>query len=229
MSEHIRGDFNHGAAVDWNAKEVVKDSLYDWQQYGAAGQVQLSFFQEEVNTGASLFGAGKKTYEDTNMESSAQMSRGEAFLVHAIALRFVSGVSLVQDDITAAAPAALNFPANDEAEFWNKGWLEFKVLNKVQTRLGPMSNFPPPQQLRLEASMSAFYTQAAAADGTIQLAGAHAVPVGQIFVPQEPGITLEYGMKFSLTLNWSAALAMPSGQAGLVQANLLGVRMRVGQ
>jgi len=226
----INREFDHGAAVDWHSKEAIADQLYDHRTYAAAGQNQLSFFLVPQGDGQSIFaGAGTpKTYEDTNMESAGQMNRGEAFLVQAIALRFTSGVSIVQDDITAAAPVAVNSPANDEQTFWNNGYLEFTVVNKVQTRL-PISNFPPPTRLSMEAAFSSFYTQAAAGDGTIQTHAAHVVPVGQLFQPQAPGVTLEYGLKFKLTLNWSAAVAMPSNQDGRVQAMLIGRRLRIGQ
>jgi len=224
----INREFNHGAAVDWNSKEAIADQLYDTRTYAAAGQTALSFFQVAEGDGASVFGAGPKTYEDTNMQTAGQMTRGEAFLVQAVALRFYSGVALVQDDITAAAPAALDSPANDEMEFWSKGWLEFDVLNKNQVRL-PLSNFPPPTRFNVQAAFSSFYTQAAAGDGTIQTQAAHVVPVGSLFQPQAPGITLEYGLKFKLTLNWSAATPMPSNQDARVQALLIGRRLRIGQ
>lgn len=222
--------FQSASAVNWNEQEVIQDILYDWATYAAAGQVQLNFFSTPVSEGTSIWDATQpKTYEDTNMEIGSQMQRGEAFRVEYIALQFVPGVNPMTQANTAAAPLAVLFAANDEHTFWDQGWLEFQVVNKVQTRGAPLSRFPGPTRMELNAAAALQYTQAAAAAASDQVAASSYKPVGPMWPMQGPGTLLEYGMKLKFTLNWSKLVPMPSALPGKVQAMLIGKRMRVSQ
>jgi len=228
---NIREDFARGQGIDLKKVEVIHDTLYDWQTYVAAGQTQLSFFTEPRNSGTSIFDATqKKTLEDTNLVAQGQMTRGEAFLAKYVALRFVPGVDPVQETVAAAAAAvATNPAANDAAAFWENGYLDFRLANKPEVQLGPLAQFPPPQRFDLHVGGAVSVNQAAAADAAYQIEGTYLVPVGRLFELHPPGLTLEYGINFDFTLNWSKAVALPSGSAGRVQALLIGVRMRASQ
>ena len=220
--------FKNGSAVDWNNQEVLNDFLYDWLPYPVAGQTQLSFFTTPQGQGVSFWdNTQTKTYEDTNMEVGNQMARGESFLVKHIALRFYQATLPVQDTNAAALPATPLMPANDAYLFWNRGWLEFKVVNKVQARLAPLGSFPPPTHLELDAAAAVAFTVAAAATDSTQIVASHLRSRGPLFTLAGDGVTLEYGMKFQLNLNWSAKQAITT--AAGVQAMLIGKRMRVSQ
>ena len=220
--------FKNGSAVDWNNQEVLNDFLYDWLPYPVAGQTQLSFFTTPQGQGVSFWdNTQTKTYEDTNMEVGNQMPRGESFLVKHIALRFYQATLPVQQTVGLAAPAAALIPANDAYLFWNRGWLEFKVVNKVQARLAPLGSFPPPTHNELDAAAAVAYTLAAAATESDQVVASHLRARGPLFTLAGDGVTLEYGMKFQLNLNWSAKQAITT--AAGVQAMLIGKRMRVSQ
>lgn len=222
---NVEKSFRRGAVVDWGSQEVLNDFLYDWLAYPVGGQVQLNFFTTPQGQGASIWDATQtKTYEDTNMEVGSQMARGEAFLVQHVALRFWQATLPIQQLNGAAVTANQVIAANDAYLFWSHGFVEFKVVNKVQLRQGPLSSFPPPTRLNLDAAAAAESTVAAT---TNQVIGSHLSPVGPLYTIASPGITLEYGMKFSFTLNWSIAQAIVT--AGRVQAMLIGKRMRVGQ
>ncbi len=235
----IRQAFKDGSAVNWDKQDVIHDYLYDWQAYAAGGQVQLAFFNEAINSGTSLFDATqKKTYEDTNMEQSGIMPRGEAFLVKHICLRFVSGVSAINSvisaNVLATLPAAPAFAGNDEESFWNNGYGEFRVVNKIQAR-SSMANFTPPNNRVLTGVSAAGLTNAVqavivdAAGMSISIAGTHVANNGPLFSLASPGVLLEHNMRFTFNLNWTSAVAMPSGVSGKIEAMLHGVRMRVSQ
>lgn len=220
--------FKRGSAVNWNEQEVLNDFLYDWLPYPVAGQNQLSFFTTPQGQGVSFWDPTQtKTYEDTNMEVGNQMARGESFLVKHIALRFFQATLPVQQTVGAAVPAAALLPANDAFLFWSRGWLEFKVVNKVQCRQGPLSSFPAPTHLELDAAAAANFTLAVAADESDQIIATNLRNRGPMFTLAGEGVTLEYGMKFQLNLNWSAKQAITT--AAGVQAMLIGKRMRVSQ
>jgi hypothetical protein len=227
MENQIR-EFQRGSAVDWNSQEVVNDFLYDWQAYPVAGLTQLAFFATPQGQGVSFWDATQtKTYEDTNMEVGNQMARGESFLVKHIALRFYQATLPVQYAAALALPAVPLLPANDAHLFWNRGWLEFKIVNKVQARQGPLASFPPPNYLELDAAAAIDFGQVAAATASNQFAASNLRARGPLYTLAGQGATLEYGMKFQLTLNWAAKQAITT--AGGVQAMLIGKRMRVSQ
>lgn len=226
----IRANFAKGKGISLSQAEVIEDKLYDWQTYAAAGQTQLAFFTEAKNSGTSIFDATqKKTWEDTNMKQAGILPRGEAFLVTHVCLRFVPGVLAVQEQVTNAVPAATTPAANDASAFWNQGWADFKLAEKSQVLLGPLANFPPMQRDQLYVGAAAWSAQAAAANATLYVEGTSLVPAGRLFALQEPGLTIEFGINFTFDLNWSKAVALPSGSDARVQAELVGVRMRAKQ
>lgn len=235
----VKQEFKDGSAVNWNQQDVIHDYLYDWQPYAAGGQVKLAFFNEAINSGTSLFDATqKKSYEDTNMEQSGVMARGEAFLVKHICLRFVAGLpavdAVIDANVLATLPAAPTFAANDEESFWNNGYGEFRVVNKIQAR-SSIANFTPPNNRALTGASSASITNAVqavivdAAGMSIEIAGTHMTNNGPLFSLASPGVMLEHNMQFNFDLNWTKAVAMPSGVAGRIEAMLHGIRMRVSQ
>lgn len=215
------------AAVDWNKADILNEPLYDTQKYVAAGQTKLEFYQVPVGNGTSVYGTGTKTYEDTNMEAVGALERGNGFVAYGLCLRFTSGQGPVLDDVTTAAPAAeIKIAANDEQVFWRQGWLELVIQGTTKLRMAPLCNFPAPTRLQMHGFGGVAYTQATAADGAVQMIGSHMEPVGNIYQFPGDGLSLPYGLKFSFTLNWSQAVALPSGLDGIVQMSLIGEKAR---
>ena len=60
-----------------NEFEAVREPIYDFQTYAAAGQIQLTFFQ--VPNGQS-----GKTFEDTNMDTAGTLPVPKEFLIESI-------------------------------------------------------------------------------------------------------------------------------------------------
>ncbi|MHB1430319.1 MAG: hypothetical protein ACYCVW_16670 [Rhodocyclaceae bacterium] len=213
------------------APALFSDRLYDKQAYAAAGQAgAISFFKTPIGQGATLYGNGPKTYADTNMDQAGLLSAGEAFRADFLSFSFTSGIQSVVETVTAAALAAVPMAAQDEETFWFRSgaWFEFKVLSKVWAR-GQVHEAPPAVRMGIQAAATAFYTQAAAAAASVQITATAVVPMGHLWEFLPPGIRLDANAKFSLTLNWNDAVAMPSNTAGIITAELHGDRMEVAQ
>ena len=97
--------------------EGIWNPLYDYQNYAAAGQTSLSFFQIPI-------GQSSKTRKDTNMVSAGQLPKPQEFLVTGIEVMFWPGVVLS----VLGAPAAQVF-MDDVYDFNKSGYLEFTVAS----------------------------------------------------------------------------------------------------
>lgn len=229
-TQHVLQQFADGRGIDLEQYEALEWQLYDTQKYLAAGQTQLSFFTEGRNTGTSIYDASqKKTYEDTNMPQGGVLPRGQAMLVRDIALRIKPGVAAVQETIAAAAPASSNPAANDERTFWDQGWVDFRLANKPEVLLGPLANFPPPQAHELHFGAAAAFAQATAADESVYIEGSSLTPRGRMFSLFDPGLTLEFGVDFTFSLNWTTLVPMPSNTDAVIKAAFMGWLLRAKQ
>lgn len=214
------------------APAIFADVLYDKQAYPAAGLAgKIGFFGVPVNQGTTLYGTGAKTYADTNLDLAAQLSTGEAFRAEFLSFHFTSGALAVSNVVTAAAPAAANnLAAQDEETFWYTTGLyfELKVLSKVWAR-GLVQNAPPQVRKHLEFGSAIWADLATAASTTDTITGGVLVPIGHLWKFMDPGIRLDANTKFSLTVFSNAAVAMPSGKAGIITCELHGERMEQAQ
>ncbi len=199
--------------------EVVRQTLYDSATYAAAGQTSLSFFQNPI-------GQNGKTKADTNMENAGQLPTGKNFLVTSIEVLFFPGVNptTVQE---GAALSATNF-SNDVYTVAKSGYLDFFVLSKSYLSEAPIGRFPP--KTRLDISSAAGVGSQAASTGTDDIALDHdyAVSAGRPYFV-DPNITLVSNQNFNVTLNWPAAVALPSGQDGSIFVVLDGLQYRWSQ
>ena len=192
--------------------EVVRQSLYDFQTYAAAGQTQLTFFQVPQ-------GQGGKTKYDTNMEVAGSLPNPKNFFVTSIEILFFPGSAI---DTFAAAADALPAQADDVYTFSKSGWLDFFIGSKSYLTEAPMAVFPSKNRLSIDSAI------ASNSATTGEVKSEYAAMAGQPFV-LDPGILLVPTQNFNVTLNWPTAVALPSTVAARVGVRLNGYLYRNSQ
>lgn len=234
MARNSEAQWRDSAVTNKQSAPIIfRDTLYDKQSYAAVGQSgAMGFFAVPLHQGQSLYSpaGGAKTYSDTNMDLAGQLSTGEAFRAEFMAFNFQSGLSAAVQSAAAAAPAVVALAAQDEETFWfsSGAFFELKLLSKVLAR-GLVHKACPPVRKSLNMAATVAFALAAAADETTQITGTVLVPVGHLWEFTDPGLRLDANSKFSLTLNWNKAFALPSGLPGIITAELVGERMEVSQ
>lgn len=192
--------------------EALNEPLYDFGTYAAAGQTQLAFF-------ATPRGQSGKTYGDTNMELAGSLSAGNQFEVRAIEIAFFPGVAIAG----VAAPATVPEFADDVYKVYSSSaWIEINVLNKTYQRI-PLCLAPPSTRENINAALSDTTTAGAGQRTAIN----YAAWCGPVF--QVTPFQILNNMNFGVTLNWSAAVPLPSGQAGRIGVILRGIKYRNSQ
>lgn len=195
--------------------ETVTQPVYDFQTYPAAGTPSLIFFQNPQ-------GQGGRTQQDTFMTTAGVLAQPQTFIARSIEVQFFSGV-LVSPAEDVAAPFAASQGINDVMAVMRTGWLKFFIGSKPYLEFGPLMNFPPENGLGGFAAMSA--TDAAAGSYNVTQ---YARPVGKCFALKYP-IRLEANQNFSVSLNFNAAVALPSGVDGRIGVVLRGDLIRKSQ
>lgn len=191
--------------------EANTQSLYDTATYGgAAGQTQLLFFQTPK-------GQGGKTQADTNMEAAGALPNPKRFLMHSLEVLFFPGTNI---SVTGAAAAAATFQ-DDVYTFAKGGWLELFIGSKSYLLEAPLGRFPPKTAVRTESSIA---TTVAGA----QVQNAYAACIGRPYMLKAP-ILLEPTQNFSVSLNWSTAVPLPSTTDAKVMVVLDGLLYRLSQ
>jgi hypothetical protein len=219
------------AVINASDLEAVRQTFYDFQLYLTAGQAQLLFFQNQIGQGiTSALGAvvaGNKSFADTNMNLSGQLTSGQNFLMQSIEIFFEPGSSAaastyVQHAITTfiAVPTQVLLAApNDVDAIRQSGWLEFLVLSKTYLREAPIGRFPPKTQLDLDSAMA---TNSAT---TASIFALSAKFYGRPYYIQ-PWVTIPSTTNFNVALNWPGAVATPSGFNGRIGCVLDGILFR---
>lgn len=69
-------------------RDTIAEPRYDTVPLPAAGSTQLTFFALPLGQGATAFGAGSKTYADTNMELAGQLPNPYTFTILGMRLAF---------------------------------------------------------------------------------------------------------------------------------------------
>lgn len=191
--------------------EGIRQSLYDFQTYAAAGQTQLQFFQTPQ-------GQDGKSVADTNMLSAGQLPQPVHFLVQSIELMFFPGTL---PGTTAAAAAAPSF-GNDVFTVLKSGSLRFFIGSKAYLEEAPLGRFPPKTRMESESGLSGTF-----AAGTF-IASDYAAFAGRPYF-MTPPVLLVPNQNFSVTLNWPAVVALPSTVAGRIGCILDGILYRQSQ
>ena len=227
-------DFTSNRVTNPGQSEIVRQRLYDYQLYPAAGSQQLSFFQAPIGQGVTTalgatVGAAKSQW-DTNMELGGQLPSGKSYLVESIEVLFLPGASNVANTYTTAsvvqfaavAAAAASAALADVQQFYQTGMLEFNVLSKNYLRETPLLAFPPKAMLGLDSAISSNSATTALNGQSL------AKVVGRPFYI-EPRITLQPAVNFEVVLRWPALVPTISTFNGRVGVILDGYMLRASQ
>jgi len=207
--------------TDPNYKESLRYALYDTLPFVSNNTTKLKFF-------ATPAGQGGKTKEDTNLELSGQLSKGQKFSADCIEIRIrpgsAAGAAYVrqQPSLLVVALAVPNF-MNDMWALGTRGVLRFNIgSGKTYLEDGPLEIFPPVSGL-LSFPATAFGTAAAA---TNEFTSDYARYVGRPYF-LAPEVPIEENSNFNVELGWDAgAFALPSGFTAQIQVRLLGILFR---
>lgn len=228
-------DFSQNRVTNPSQSEIIRQRLYDFQLYPAAGAQRLSFFQLAIGQGITTALGGTvgsvKSIGDTNIEGGGgTLPSGKTFLCESIEVLFLPGSVSTANTYTPAtigsfiAVAALTQFAysNDINTFYQGGTLEFNILSKNYLRETPLLSFPPKASLDLSVGVAT--NSATTAQVTAQVAKATGRPY---YI--EPRITIAPAVNFEVALIWPAAVATPSTFNGRVGVYLDGYLMRASQ
>lgn len=202
--------------------EGVRQTLYDYQTYAAAGQTMLQFFQVPL-------GQAGKTIEDTNMDQAGALPTPKYFLVESIEIYFYSGVSIagLQNDVLANLTATSY--SNDVKAVGEAGALTYFIGSKNYLQEAPLNRFPPKTCLKTEGAYGLQTKQAAAADNATALTYDYAVFSGRPYYIN-PATLLIPTQNFKVSLEWpSGVVPLPSTVDGRIGIVLDGILYRQSQ
>lgn len=227
-------DFQSRRVTNSDQSEVVRQRLYDYQIYPAAGVAQLTFFSAPAGQGiTSAQGAvvgSAKTLWDTNLELPNTLPSGKSYLIQSIEALFLPGSVSTANTYTpanlslfnAAASAAVAAQINDVNTIYQSGMLELNILSKNYLRETPLLAFPPKAHLDLSAAVG----NTSATVGLV--AAVFAKAAGRPYYVS-PEITLQPAVNFEVRIQYPAAVAAPSGFNGRLGILLDGYFMRASQ
>lgn len=189
--------------------EAVRQSLYDFQAYAAAGQAQLTFFALPKGQGAPV-----KTESDTNMTLAGQIPANQEFLAQSIEIHFFPTVPAV----AAQNPAAFGAQAaalllNDVYLVGRTGNLNLTIGSKPYLQEAPLGRFPAKTGFELDAALADVTT----AGANLQSRIAFGRWTGRPYLLSPADLLLTANQNFSVTLNW------PEGVQAISNAARIGV------
>lgn len=189
--------------------EGIRQTLYDFTTYAAAGQPQLSFF-------ALPIGQGGKTLSDTNMVLAGQLPANQEFLVQSIEIKFLP---LVPAPSASTVDAAVGVPAlatqlNDSYLVSRTGNLVFVIGSKPYLQEAPLGRFPPKTNFEFDAAVALATTVAA---DSVEARMAFPRWTGRPYLLSPAELRLVSTQNFSITCNW------PEGVQAISNAARIGV------
>lgn len=201
-----------------NLWEVIKQTMYDFQAYPAAGQTSLTYFQLPQGQGTG-FNGGTKTIMDTNMQIGGQISAMQAFLVQDIQIIFEPTTPTVAAQMPAVFGAqALAAIINDVYIFRRVGALQFNIGSKNYLTEAPLWKFPSKQNFTVEGALADVSTTGASLQSRIAFASMK----GPTYRLSPADLLLEANQAFNVNLIWDAAQAITNpARVGVVLDGLL--------
>jgi hypothetical protein len=183
--------------------EAIRQSLYDFQAYAAAGVTQMTFF-------ALPLGQGGKTLSDTNMNLAGQLPANIEFLVQSIEVHFLPTTPTV----AAAMPSFFGAQAaqvliNDAYIFGRSGNLNLTIGQKPYLQEAPLGRFPPKANFTLDAALSDATTAAA----SLQTRTGYGRWAGRPYLLAPASLRLPENANFSVTLSWPEGVQAISNPA----------------
>ncbi len=207
-------DFNARRVTNPGQSEVIRQRLYDYQIYPAAGTTQLTFFQSPIGQGTtSAVGATTgtaKTFFDTNQELGGQLPSGKSFLIESVEIVFFPGatatgyIPVSEAFVGATAASTQVLPIGDANIFYNAGLVELNVLSKNYVRETPAIAFPPKANYDLSAAFGNGATTAIS------------IFIDSITTSVSPALTLlptPAGIAHTLPATCAATARLPGGRS----------------
>lgn len=187
--------------------EAVRQTLYDFQAYAAAGQTQLTFF-------ALPLGQGGKTLSDTNMTLAGQLPKNQEFLIQSIEIFFSPTVPAV----AASNPSSFGAPAvaallNDAYIVGRTGNLQLTIGSKPYLTEAPLGRFPQKAHYQVMGAASDSTTAAAAQNGR----HVFGFWTGRPYLLSPADLLLPENQNFSVVTAW------PEGAQAIVNPARIGV------
>jgi len=202
-------------------EEVVWNPLYDYQAYAAAGQTKLTFFANPIGQGTTTApgASGAKNEADTNMEAAGQLPSPQRFFCIGIETLFWPGSAV-------NASGAITTNGLNWQDVWTvskSGFIRLKIGSKTYVTDGPLGVFPAGTRLAGAAAVTDATTAGAALHSQIDYAvmAGPAYEITPFWIPSN--------QNFSLTMQWPAAVALPSTVAGRIGVRMLGYLYRLSQ
>ena len=183
--------------------EAIRQSLYDYNAYPAAGVNTLNFFAQPQ-------GQGGKTLSDTNMTLAGQMPKNQEFYLQSIEVVFLPTTPTVAAQMPAAAGAeAAALLVNDAYIFGRSGNLTLTIGSKPYLQEAQMGRFPAKTHFAIDAAMSDTTTAGAAQDNRV----AFGFWTGRPYHLDPAPLLLPENQNFSVSLNWPEGLQAISNPA----------------
>lgn len=198
-------------------RDAIREPLYDFLTYDSGATLNLRFFQDPIG--------GTKTKADTNMTLAGQLPKGWKYIVETMEIVVMPGSNAAnyvrQSPVQqAAAAAAPNF-ANDVWALLSVGYAEITVGSKPYLT-APLLSFPSTTGLMISAAAATEDTGAAIHH---QITADYARLVGKAFL-FNPVMPLEENTNFDVTLNWPAAVVLPSAFDARIGIVFNGIKFR---
>lgn len=193
--------------------EAIRQSLYDYTAYAAAGQATLAFFQQPV-------GQSGKTQSDTNMTLAGQLPKNQEFLIQSIEVFF----SPTTPTVAAQMPAAFGAQAaaaiiNDSYIVGRAGNLSLVIGSKPYLQEAPLGRFPQKAAFTVDGALSDATTAGAALQGR----NAFGQWRGRPYLLDPAPLLLPENQNFSVSLNWPEGVQAISnpGRIGVILDGIL--------
>lgn len=197
--------------------ETIRQTLYDFQAYAAAGHSQLNFFAVQA-------GQSGKTLSDTNMTLAGQLPANQEFLIQSIEIHFFPTVPAVAAQNPAAFGAQVAAQlVNDVYIVGRTGNLNLTVGSKPYLQEAPLGRFPPKTHLEVRAALADVST----AGVNFQSRIANPYWTGRPYLLSPADILLIQNQNFVISLNWPEGVqALPSGNPARIGVVLDGYLYR---
>jgi hypothetical protein len=200
-------------SVNREGWEAIRQTLYDFQSYPAAGANQLTFF-------ALPIGQNGKTLSDTNLNLAGQLPKNQEFLIQSIEVFF----SPTTPTVAAAMPSAFGAGAasvqvNDSYIVGRSGNLTLTIGSKPYLQEAPIGRFP--QKAHFETTAGA--SDASTAGANLAYRTAYGRWSGRPYLLDPVPLLLPENQNFTVTLNWPEGVQAISNPAriGVILDGLL--------
>jgi hypothetical protein len=204
--------------TDPRFKEGIRQSLYDTLVFDSGVTQRLQFFAVQA-------GQSGKTKADTNMELAGTLPAGHKFVAEALEIHVYpgsnAGAYVRQDPVRQNAAVAVPQFANDVHALGEAGWVEVQIGTKTYLIEAPLNRFPPSAGLIVTPAVEQNLAVAAAQTVSVDYARFGGRPYLLI-----PNLPIEGQTAFSVSINWPAPFALPSGFDAKIKVVLPGVYFR---